>query len=131
MPKEQINTPARRTITQMRDEKGKPDGSWALGWAQDGDQLNDGQHWEDTPTVYLAWDSSAPDTLPPSVILHVDINCDEVLRAAAEITRMRERDDITPLEHWMFHTVVLDREEIQKLIRTARRARNAVFGGDE
>jgi hypothetical protein len=134
VPRQQLNTPARRTIT-VHDPaipNGLKPGEWALGWAEEGDRLHDGQHWENTPTLFLGWQTTG--NLDHGPLIYIQVDADEVLRAADEIKRNREQAAagiVAPLEHWDFHTVVLTRDEMQQIVRTTRRARNAVYGGDE
>lgn len=146
MPYNQINTPARRVITQMFDQPTSdsapvPNG-YALGWAQPGDILLDNQHWENTPTLFVGWSSGpisgSPDAAVPgdsSLQFTMEVDVNEVLRAAAEIERNRklnaEGAGVGELITWGFSTVVIHRPEAQMLIRTAKRARDAVFGADE
>lgn len=146
MPREQINIPARRTITTYLPDRAHPTepgvvlegnglnpGEWALGWAQPGDQLHDGQHWENTPVVFVGW--NARDPFEPSMTLEMTVDADEVLRAATEINRLRAlalAGDIGAAQpDWTFSTIVLDRPSTQKAIRTIRRARDTVFEADE
>lgn len=132
MPKQQINTPWRRTVSTHTRDNGLPEGHVAFGWAKEGDRLHDGQHWEDTPVLFVNWDSAG---IESSVVLTMEVNADEVLRAAEAIQQSRRRYEQgagTPLvESWPFSTAAIERSEAQKLIATTRRARNAVFGGDE
>jgi hypothetical protein len=143
MPREQINTPARRTVSTYLPERPDPTdptgrtvlegnglnpGDTAFGWANDGDRLHDGEHWENTPTLHIGWSAAALDT---SMVLYLDVDCDEVLRAAEQIKRLRENELLACPDEWQFSTVVLTRSEVQKLIATTRRARNSVFGADE
>lgn len=118
-------------ITQFRDDDGKYDGSWALGWAQDGDRLEDGQHWEETPVLFVGWSHTVEAVMQVSM----EVAAEEVLRAAAEIKRTRKLADegagITGYQSWIFDTIALNRAEAQKLIRVTRRARDQVFEGDE
>lgn len=127
MPKEQINIPARRVITEHGP--GLKPGEWAMGWAQDGEGLSEGQHWENTPALDVAWGPSIGDE--KSMQFHMEVDADEVLRAAAEIQRLRDTPDVPGLTSWRFSTVVLSRTEAQKAIKVIRRARDAVYGADE
>lgn len=130
MPKEQINTPSRRLVIQMRDKDGKLDG-YAFGWAQDGDALHDGEHWEETPVLYIGWSHNIETVMQASI----EVGAEEVLRAAEEIKRTRKLADegagIPGHQSWIFDTTALNRAEAQKLIRVTRRARDQVFEGDE
>lgn len=129
MPREQLNTPARRVITTPMPDNGLQPGEWAMGWAEDGVPLVDGQHFENTPVLSLGW-SKIADGLDPDMIVYIDVEATEVLRAA-ELIRENEQKTGYLQESWQFHTVKLSREEAQHVIRTMRRARDAVFGGDE
>lgn len=155
MPYNQINTPARRLVTTAMPERpdpdnpgtfiegnGLPEGHTAFGWAQPGDILHDGEHWENTPTLFVGWSSGpisgSPDAAVPgdsSLQFTMEVDVNEVLRAAAEIERNRklnaEGAGVGELITWGFSTVVIHRPEAQMLIRTAKRARDAVFGADE
>ena len=119
MPKEQINTPKRRTVTQFED------GGYGCGWTPDDEPLSMNQHWEETPVVYVGWSHE----IEPVIQITVEVDPDEVLRAADEINRARARkvngSDV------FFATTKLSRAEAQKLIKVTRRARDQVFGGDE
>ena len=141
MPKEQINTPARRTISYPTGSNGLEPGQWGSYFTRDGEALNEGEHWENTPVLYLHWNNSSMD---PSMQFALEVNADEVLRAADQIraSRMEEIPDsempkgavravVSYDQTVTFDTVVISRSEAQKLIATTRRARNAVFGGDE
>lgn len=134
MPREQINTPARRTITLPTGSNGLKPGEFGLHFAQDGDALEEGQHWEDTPTVSVGWDRPGDHGLPSEegcIQFHVSVAADEVVRAAAEITRTRENPELPGLNQVTFSTVALSRVEAQKSIRVIRRARDAAYGADE
>lgn len=148
MPKEQINTPARRTVSTSVLERpdpdnpgttirgnGLPEGHVAFGWAQDGDRLHDGEHWENTPTLFVNWAPIDADEINRGVVFVMEVDADEILRAAEGIQQSRARYAAgagTPLiESWPFGTVVLARPELQKMIAITRRARNAAFDADE
>lgn len=133
MPREQINTPARRTISEPTESNGLNPGEYGLHFAQDGDELHEGQHWEDTPTLYVGWHRPNDHSLPSEsgcVQLHMSVDADEILRAAAEITRARENTDLPRVHRWTFSTVNLSRAETQTAIRLVRRARDAAYGKD-
>lgn len=142
MPREQLNTPMRRVITTPRSEREDPGnpgtffegnglqpGEWAMRWAVDGEPLRDGDHWENTPTLFLGW-SKIADGLDPDMLVYIEVDADEVLRAADAIQRNKEATGFQQ-NTWMFSTVRLTRDEAQAIVRVARRARDAVFGGDE
>ena len=119
MPKEQINTPMRRTVTQF------PDGGYGCGWTEEDQPLAKNQHREETPVVYVGWSHEIESVMQVSVV----VSAKEILRAA---------DQLRPLvgvaaegESWMFTSTRLSRTESQKLIKVTRRARDQVFGGDE
>lgn len=135
MPKDQINTPARRTITLPTESNGLKPGEFGLHFAQNGDALAEGQHWEDTPTLFIGWDRPGDHSGPPldhgCIQFHMTVAADEILRAAAEITRTREHSELPGLDRFTFSTVTLSRAETQKAIRSVRRARDAAFGADE
>jgi len=134
MPKEQINTPARRLVGWMREDDGSLSTTqWFTGWAQDGDVLHDGEHWENTPVVFVGW--SNHDRLGDSLQISVSVDAEEILRMAKNIEHNRalglEGAGVTVPDQYEFSTIVMSRPEAQKLIRTAKRARDAVFGADE
>ncbi|TFC59427.1 MULTISPECIES: hypothetical protein [unclassified Cryobacterium] len=141
MPKEQINTPARRTISYPTGRNGLEPGQWGSCFTRDGEPLGEGEHWENTPVLYLHWNNLG---MEPSLQFSLEVDADEVLRAADQIraSRLEEIPDtelpegavraiVTYAQTVTFDTVVISRPEAQKLIATTRRARNAVFGGDE
>ncbi|MAB81726.1 MAG: hypothetical protein CMH35_01640 [Microbacterium sp.] len=135
MPREQINTPARRTVSTPTGSNGLKPGEYGIHFAQDGEALHDGQHREDTPVLMVGWHKESshgptPDE-PGCVQFHLLVAADEVLRAADEIRRCRENPDVPGYPQWTFSTVMLSRAETQKAIRVVRRARDAAFGGDE
>ena len=71
-----------------------------------------------------------------SAVLTLTVDADEVLRAARDIQRNRDRIaagevGLAPWTEHHFQTTMLSRAELQMLVRTARRARDAVYGGDE
>jgi len=136
MPKEQINTPARRLVGWMREDDGTySTTSWFSGWAQDGETLKENEHWENTPVLHIGWHGNSGSLDDSSLILEFEIDADEVLRAAAQIQARRESFQAgsgdSLIESWPFGTVVLTRPEAQKLIRVTKRARDAVFEADE
>jgi hypothetical protein len=129
MPREQLNTPARRVITEPTKTNGLQPGEWAMGWAEDGEPLHDGEHWENTPTLYVGW-AKNDDGLDHGMQIYIDIEATEVLRAADAIRENKEKTGYLQ-ESWQFYTVSLKRDEAQKIIRVTRRARDAVFDADE
>ncbi|MGE0402973.1 MAG: hypothetical protein AB7T06_40075 [Kofleriaceae bacterium] len=125
-----------RLIVRAGDPDPSPTG-WGFGWAHDGDRLHHGEHWENTPTLFIGWDkgdSSVPGGVGTAVLTFM-LDADEVLRAAADIQRNRrliaEGAGLHPMEHVHFQTTGLSRAELQMLVRTARRARDDVYEGDE
>lgn len=134
MPREQINTPARRTITLPTGSNGLKPGEFGMYFARDGEELADGQHWEDTPTLFIGWHRSGDHGLPSEegcVQFHMTVDADEVLRAAEDIRRGRDNPNVPGHEHWTFSTTNLSRAETQNAIRFVRRARDAAYGSDE
>lgn len=103
-------------------------------------------HLEDAPIVYLGWTSSnnQSETGDPNsayVQFHVEIAEEEILRMANEILKGRmdagkSLQRSHPVHVWhsqprTFSTTVLNRTELNRMIKTIRRARDAVFGSDE
>ena len=148
MPREQINTPARRTITLMRDENGELDGGWAQGWYDPMQSVPEGTAVEPTAVLAVAWRGGHVGTDDPDgacMYLVMQIGADEVLRKADQIRANRliefdpgELPKGVPAarldqsgEVVIFETVALSRPEAQKLVRATKRARDAVFGADE
>lgn len=141
MPKEQINTPVKRMVSPVKDEKnGDGWGFWFIQPNEVWSEAPAGSHVEDTPIVYLGWRAPSENELPgQSITLTVEVAEEEILRMAEEIMRERKDPDSTPeLADFVwhsrmkaFHTIVLSREEMNKAIRSIRRARNAVYGVDE
>lgn len=134
MPREQINTPPRRTVTKPSKSNGLKPGEVGIHFTQDGDQLRDGEHWEDTPVLLIGWHREGDHAGLPGdgcVQVHMLVDADEVLRAADKIRRTRESPDVPGYPRWEFSTTVLSRAETQKAIKTIRRARDAAYGADE
>ena len=89
MPREQINTPARRTVSTPTGSNGLKPGEYGIHFAQDGEALHDGQHREDTPVLMVGWHKESshgptPDE-PGCVQFHLLVAADEVLRAAGVV----------------------------------------------
>jgi hypothetical protein len=127
MPRQQLNIPQRRVVTQIVED-GKVTGH-ASRWAEEGDRLRDGEHWEESPILHLGW-SPTTDLGLEGAIVYIDVDADEVLRAAEEVKRNREVFGNGATSYHQFHTVVLKRSEMQEIIKTVRRARDAVFEPD-
>ena len=147
MPKEQINSPATRTIEYLTDTEGGS--GWAQGWHDPMQPVREGVILEPTPVVWVGWTpgvigSDAPDGAYMQISMQVAAS--EVLRMADEIRARATLEAIpadelpegvlpaiveTPPEVVTFQTISLDRAAAQKLIRATRRARDAVFGSDE
>lgn len=134
MPREQINVPPRRTVTLPTRTNGLKEGEVGIHFTRDDEGIEDGQHWEYTPTVFVGWDRAADHGSPMEtgcVQIHMTVAADEVLRMAAEIERTRSIDELSGLDRVTFSTTVLPRPEVQKGIRALRRARDAAFEADE
>lgn len=134
MPREQINTPARRTISTPTGANGLKPGEIGMHFAQEGEGLDEGQYWEYTPALFVGWNRPTDHGMPSEdgcIQFHLNVDPDEVLRAADDIRRTRENPDLPGYAHWTFSTVMLTRPDTQKAIRFVRRARDAAFGGDE
>lgn len=100
---------------------------WSFKYPQDGDGLEPGEEWENSPYLQIGW-HAGNDLEQGTLIVSMTVNADEVLRAAEEITRIRADH---PVKDWDFSAGSLTRPEAQKLIRVAKRARDQVFGADE
>ena len=151
MPKEQINTPARRTIIPMRDDEGNPAG-WAQGWDDPMVANPEGTIVEPTAVLSVTWTRGHIDEETPDgawMQFAFQISADEVLRKADQIRHNRELTRLQPLdpaelpegmlaaiveypaEVVTFETIAITRHEAQKLIRFTRKARDVVHGVDE
>lgn len=150
MPRERINTPQQRTITLPSATNGLREGEWGLHFEADElAPVGPDQYREPTMAVALVWRLGPGDDeeAPPSsyLFIEVEVSAEEVLRKADRIRAHRltpiDPADVPegtvlaeveyPQETATFATVALSRHAAQKLIATTRRARNAVFGGDE
>ncbi len=155
MPRERINHPRLRTITTPNGMNGLRDDEWGLHFEPDDQRpLDRGEYREPSMVVSLVWVAETPHPTglgaPPSnyLTIEVEVAADEVLREADAIRARRARAALPwaeanpgvpePLtkpeptyETSIFSTVAISRHNAQKLIAMTRRARNAVFGGDE
>lgn len=128
MPRQQINTPIVQKVAP-RDV----DGRLEHHIVQDGESLLGAEY---TPVVEIGWSrpASTHGSTEGSVVITMTAAEDEVLRAADDIRTRREsgHDHAAPadrMRHFSTHTIT--RADLNLLIRTARRARDAAFGTDE
>lgn len=145
MPKEYINYPTREDIHDLQVSLGMPDKALdgKLGpntiayWekALEAEPLGD-KPGEDNaimaplPMIGMHWDGNGG-----TVQLSLDIDWD-VLQKMVETRQSRPDDNFADDNSFLrnrvtFYTGALDRDDLQRLVRTARRARNSVFGADE
>lgn len=126
MPREQINTPARKTITDFED------GQWGSHFTDRIEPLAENQYTEDTPHLSVGWHRPEEHGLPDqgSLQFHMHVSVTEVMRVAEMIKRMKA-DEIAIPAHWEFSTIAINRTESNKAIRVIRRARDAAFEADE
>lgn len=142
MPKEQINTAVRQLVQEGDD------GEVFLRGMRDGDEFPTDphkMHVELTPVLYVSWPSQ--ESAVHDVALDADgraaytmeVSEEAVLRAAEQIKHRRvqakewpERDQHIWHDGMVgFTTLLVTRAEHNKLIKTVRRARDAVYGSDE
>lgn len=141
MPKEYVNYPKLDEIVALQYSLGMPqkeiDGK--LGritrecWdtvLEEKDHDADIQIHAPLPMVGLHWDGKNG-----TVQLSLDIDWDvlqEMVKTRQDRPTENFADDNSFLRNRVtFYTGALDREDLQRLVRTTRRARNAVFGADE
>lgn len=141
MPKEYVNYPTPDQVVDLQTSLGMPskqiDGK--LGritrecWdtvLEEKDHDADIQIAAPLPMVGLHWDGRNG-----TVQLSLDIDWDvlqEMVKARQEHPTEDFADDNSFLRNRVtFYTGALSREDLQQLVRTARRARNAVYGADE
>lgn len=142
MPKEYVNYPSQKEVIRLQSSIGMPD------------ELVDGKIG---PTTRTFWDKklednkahdSRVDLLAPlpmvgmhwdgkngTIQLSLDIDWDvlqEMVHARQALPEGTFADDNSFLRNRVtFYTGALNRNDLQQLVRTARRARNAVYGADE
>lgn len=145
MPKEYINYPTTDDIRELQISLGMPDkdidgklGPKTVGlWEEElelpplGDKPDGpGSIHAPLPMVGLHWDGKNE-----VVQLSLDIDWDvlqEMVKTRQELPDGQFADDNSFLRNRVtFYTGALSRDDLQRLVRTARRARNAVFGADE
>lgn len=155
MPREQVNTPARRVVRRypIMDTDQFEEG-WNIMQEGDAFPTEEGTHIEHTPTLYLGWAKGRPKTTPgqspdaATGMIYIEIAEEEILREARVIEARRKKADedrardlvapagwSKPAGGWTsqmstFFTVLLTREEMNGIISTTRRMRNAVYGQD-
>lgn len=145
MPKEYINYPSQEEIRELQISLGMPDraidgklGSKTITiWEEELKLPTLGDKPGGPSTIYaplpmlgLHWDGKNG-----TVQLSMDIDWDvlqELVKARQEDPTAVFSDDNSFLRNRVtFYTGSLDRNDLQNLVRTARRARNAVYGSDE
>lgn len=145
MPKEYINYPTTDDILALQTSLGMPDkaldGKLGLNtiayWEEElvqeplGDKSGGGHAIKaPLPMIGLHWDGKNE-----VVQLSLDIDWD-VLQAMVKMRQERPTENFADDNSFLrnrvtFYTSALSREDLQRLVRTSRRARNAVFGADE
>lgn len=133
MPREQINTPARRIITEATPTNGFEPGQWGSHFADRMEPLGDGQYVEDSPVLMVGWNRPEDSGLPTQGSLRFDmhVSTTEIMRVAEMIQRMKEDGTVAIPAEWEFSTTTINRVEANKAIRIIRRARDAAFEADE
>lgn len=124
MPREQITDTMMTEHWDIKATNGSPGGVAEQPYAGSTGPM-DPTHWvEFKPELHIAWNPGN------WVQAQLDIDTKQLLRRAAELNaRIENGEDVGSQQS--FTTDVLDRRHLQNLVRTTRRARNAVFGGDE
>lgn len=145
MPKEYINYPTTDDIRELqislgmpdKDVDGKLDPKTVSLWEEELELLPFGDKPDGPssihaplPMVGLHWDGKNE-----VVQLSVDIDWDvlqEMVKTRQENPDASFADDNSFLRNRVtFYTGALSRKDLQNLVRTARRARNSVYGADE
>ena len=148
MPREQLNTPARRVVYEF-ETNGKTLAGYHIMQEAEAFPTEANAHIEHTPVVYLGWTKGKPGVYegPPDsghATFTIMIAEEEILREAEAIKARHEVSREEALSHgasipqggWTslmseFTSVILSRQELNDFVRTSRRARNAVYGQDE
>lgn len=148
MPREQLNTPARRVVHEF-ETNGKTLAGYHIMQEGEAFPTEASAHIELTPVVYLGWTKGKPGVYegPPDsghATFTIMIAEEEILREAEAIKARHEASREEALSHgasipqggWTslmseFTSVILSRQELNDFVRTSRRARNAVYGQDE
>ena len=148
MPREQLNTPARRVVHEF-ETNGKTLAGYHIMQEGEAFPTEANAHIEHTPVVYLGWTKGKPgvyEGTPDSshATFTIMIAEEEILREAEAIKARHEASREEALSHgasipqggWTslmseFTSVILSRQELNDFVRTSRRARNAVYGQDE
>jgi hypothetical protein len=141
MPKEYINYPSPKEIRFLQASIGMPhktiDGKLGPNTRDRWDSVLDAKDHDQPieihaplPMVGLHWDG-----LNGTVQLSLDIDWDvlqEMVKSRQEHPTEDFADDNSFLRNRVtFYTGSLSRNDLQQLVRTARRARNSVYGADE
>lgn len=145
MPKEYINYPDPEDIKDLQTWLGMPadkvDGKVGSVtrnfWKEDLEdpnpfdrETNNYRAVSPPPMVGLHWDGKNG-----TIQISLDVDWDvlqEMVKARQDNPNANFADDNSfLLNRVTFYTGALDREDLQRLLRVTRRARNAVFGADE
>lgn len=143
MPKEYINPPSREEVENLQRWLGMPESEidGKIGpetrkyWDKDIEDHYDRSMDQYTavsplPMVALHWDGQNG-----TIQLSLDVDWDvlqEMVKTRQENPDSQFADDNSFLRNRVtFYTGSLNRNALQHLVRTTRRARNAVFGADE
>jgi hypothetical protein len=141
MPKEYVNYPSRDEIAKLQISIGMPENlvdgklgpNTRIFWDRVLEDKDHDAHIDieaPLPMVGLHWDGKNG-----TVQLSLDIDWDvlqEMVKARQNNPTENFADDNSFLRNRVtFHTGALSRDDLQQLVRTARRARNAVYGADE
>lgn len=119
MPKQQINYPDVNEYYTV-DEPGDGGPVGLRFKPYEGGPLPEGHKVRQETALHLHWEEDT----------HFQVSLEIDLASLQEYVRMVSEGDDPP-KTVSFYTPALNRRETQKLISTARRARNAVFGADE
>jgi len=147
MPRQQINTDQLfmvRPSTGLPGHAEEPERTKTTALSvhsepYDGGELPGDLWWvEKSPVVELEWAPSAEHKTPNGdfrsggyAVLVMSIDSEQILRMAREILASAEHGDEHRPKTMGAYTAPLSRAELQMLVRCGRRARDAVFGGDE
>lgn len=140
MPKEYINYPSEKQVKDLQDSLGMPvkqtDGKIGVVTRKFWDDMLEDDHDSRAnvvaplPMVGLHWDGKNG-----TVQLSLDIDWDvlqEMVKTRQKNPDVEFGDDNSFLRNRVtFYTGALSRDDLQQLVRTARRARNSVYGSDE
>ena len=142
MPKEYVNYPSEKDVIRLQSSIGMPDSLidgkigattrtfWDKKLADNKTHDSRVDLLAPLPMVGMHWDGKNG-----TIQLSMDIDWDvlqEMVRARLALPDGKFADDNSFLRNRVtFYTGALNRNDLQQLVRTARRARNSVYGADE